>query len=164
MQSKDFTDFFEKTTRLDLLLVFYQTPASPVCHMASLVERCTLANMVKNSSNRREKVKLEPVADPFSAARWKFSWNNVPENYYYFYSNFFVSRTDPERVNFGLVLSKCNSFIEAWSDFLWKCCEFSHNLHFNYLIKIERVQPVLVFVILFFYLFWIVRIILLIKF
>ena len=111
MQSKDFTDFFEKTTRSDLLLVFYQTPASPVCHMASLVERCTLANMVKNSSNRREKVKLEPVADPFSAARWKFSWNNLPENYYY--SNFFVSRTDPERVNFELVLSNHNSFIEA---------------------------------------------------
>ena len=132
MQSKDFTDFFEKTTRLDLLLVFYQTPASPVCHMASLVERCTLANMVKNSSNRREKVKLEPVADPFSAARWKFSWNNVPENYYSSYSNFFVSRTDPERVNFGLVLSKRNSFIEAWSDFLWKCCEKNYLLKQNF--------------------------------
>ena len=102
MQSKDFTDFFEKTTRSDLLLVFYQTPASPVCHMASLVERCTLANMVKNSSNRREKVKLEPVADPFSAAQWKFSLINLPENFYY-YSNFFVSRSDPERVNFELV-------------------------------------------------------------
>ena len=135
MQSKDFTDFFEKTTRSDLLLVFYQTPASPVCHMASLVERCTLANMVKNSSNRREKVKLEPVADPFSAARWKFSWNNIPENYY---SNFFVSCTDPERVNFELVLSNHNSLkhgqivyenVVRKFTYCSKTFEFSHNLH-----------------------------------
>ena len=127
MQSKDFTDFFEKTTRLDLLLVFYQTPASPVCHMASLVERCTLANMVKNSSNRREKVKLEPVA-----ARWKFSWNNIPENYYDCYSNFFVSRIDPRRVNFELVLSNHSSFIKAWLDCLRKCCEKIYLLQQNF--------------------------------
>ena len=139
MQSKDFTDFFEKTTRSDLLLVFYQTPASPVCHMASLVERCTLANMVKNSSNRREKVKLEPVADPFSAARWKFSWNNVPENYYSYF-NFFVSCTDPERVNFELVLCQIITVSLKHGQILYenvvskftycnKTFEFSHNLH-----------------------------------